>query len=490
LLIAAPNATEPIVFAAGGYGSSNERMRISAGGNVGVGVTSPGAKMEIKVDSNAEGIRITDSNGKKMLVVKDYHSGNTDATDIRAVGTSGGTGINADGSMMVIPKTKDSNGIQDAIDYIHNNYSVGSGTGYGIVYLPEGIYTIDAQIKLYDGIQLIGAGMRATILVASGLAADAIVTDDSGIYSAGNWYAHFRIAMKNFYLLALSATNRDYKGIYLPAACECVLENLLVEGFKTGIHLRGWTNEIKGCNVFYCNTSFDLSWPDISANKDADITNATALMYSKCTPRGEKNSTISSGSYSSGRVTITTTGNHSLQNGYSLEISNCSNSTYDGSYRDVILDALLPDTKFTALPEDHTPSGVNPTSGDVKGATCNPPKSLISSGSYTSGKVTISTSINHRLQIGASVTISGCTTNSTYNGTYRDVLIDGTDNPGTKFTAIPVDCSPSGSLSNEGVATGLLVGGAFPICGHQLTSFPFTTAVVAKWKRSFQRPAL
>jgi hypothetical protein len=32
--------------------------------------------------------------------------------------------------------------------------------------------------------------------------------------------------------------------------------------------------------------------------------------------------------------------------------------------------------------------------------------------------------------------------------------------------------------------------GAFPICGHQLTSFPFTTAVVAKWKRSFQRPAL
>ena len=32
--------------------------------------------------------------------------------------------------------------------------------------------------------------------------------------------------------------------------------------------------------------------------------------------------------------------------------------------------------------------------------------------------------------------------------------------------------------------------GAFPISGHQLTSFPFTTAVVAKWKRSFQRPAL
>ena len=39
-------------------------------------------------------------------------------------------------------------------------------------------------------------------------------------------------------------------------------------------------------------------------------------------------------------------------------------------------------------------------------------------------------------------------------------------------------------------AVGVCTSGAFPICGHQLTSFPFTTAVVAKWKRSFQRPAL
>jgi hypothetical protein len=46
--------------------------------------------------------------------------------------------------------------------------------------------------------------------------------------------------------------------------------------------------------------------------------------------------------------------------------------------------------------------------------------------------------------------------------------------------------------SNANLAkwAGEFVGGAFPICGHQLTSFPFTTAVVAKWKRSFQRPAL
>ncbi len=367
-------------------------------------------------------------------------------------------------SQLPFPDNAEANreNIRDAIEAANRN-------GGGIVLLQRGTYEVNVEpnedyaIMVRAGISLIGAGARATIIDGSNCNAHVIVTDPA-IYNeeTGGWRVTYNIVMKDFKVIGQRVDDiytYEHTGIYLQGVEQSILENVRVDGCKTGIHLKGWVNTILNCWVQQCYTGYDLSWHDPD---HPDATNAASLRG--CHYEGgiePATSNIMTAEYDppSGRVTVVTTNNHNLHDGDEVSISGCTlNTSYNGEYRDVIVEN---DTRFTADPIDFEPSGP-PVAGEgrVTGKErFNPPASNIMTAVYDPASDRVSVLVqpaeNHRLQNGGEVTISGCTVNPSYNGEYRDVIVEDERN----FTAVPVfDLKPTGIVDGEGIVTGRIIG--------------------------------
>jgi hypothetical protein len=460
LLIAAPNATEPIVFAAGGYGSSNERMRISAGGNVGVGVTSPGAKMEIKGAAGDTGLNVVDSDSVEMLKVIDHSAANQNATDIR----SSYHATNAGGSIAILPKTRDATGINEAIAYAN------SLSPKPVVFLPAGVYDINAQIVIHAQMTLMGAGAEATILeVNASLDADALVTDDA-TYGSGGWTpVPTCVVLKGFTIRPSTANTNaaHHTAIYIKGGVYPYLENIEVLGnldgtnhinrhFKIGIHIKAWEGLLTRCIVKDAYTGFDLSWDsDLwdstnSTDRKADYTNAVALVgccndvfpadpSDSTTMTSPPVSTISTASYfnSTGTITnisaayptVVTDNAHGLSTGDKITIvGSDSKPSIDGTWRVTVINA-----NTFSVPVNVTTAGTT--------------------GTWKQEYIRFTTSAAHCLQHGADVSVAGCQ-NSNYDDDYDNVYV-------VDDTHFDVDDSTNPGAWQAGgnpQATGVLIG--------------------------------
>jgi hypothetical protein len=261
-------------------GGNVERMSILNGGNVGIGVTSPGAKLEVKgstSDDTASALKITDSSARSSLSIR--NDGRIDLGYDRAASNSGA-------SIIMVPSptgtaATDRKNIQDAIDQAAYN-------GGGTVILQKGTYVLEKNgansycIQVKEGVQLIGAGSNATILDAGSSSCN-VVESDPATYST-YWACKEHIVLKDFCVKA-GSNSGSYKAIYLRGVLDCYLENVWVNGdnhdvsgrhFDTGIHIQGWVNTLVGCWVYECYTGYNLSFED-DVGGHPDFTNVTSL---------------------------------------------------------------------------------------------------------------------------------------------------------------------------------------------------------------------
>ena len=119
--------------------------------------------------------------------------------------------------------------IQAAIDWVANN-AVGNWWHYGVVYIPPGVYSI-GQLVMREGVSLIGAGQRATVLQQrDGVNVSAIVQDQGSI---NNHYIHW-CRIQDFTLEKVSGkTDTLGSGIFFNSNCGegTKFQNLTISNF-------------------------------------------------------------------------------------------------------------------------------------------------------------------------------------------------------------------------------------------------------------------
>lgn len=419
------SAAEPIKLQQQIGPHSHDRLTVDPQGNIGIGTTAPRAKLDVTGN-----IRVDDGSGKpginrvwttqKVYNVLDY-------------------GAVSD----YLWREDASVGIQAAID------AASSNDDGGIVYIPPGGYRIDKSIILKKKIQLVGAGVSSWLNGSNCRDDDgrqvAVITtekvDTHGSNDPGVWTLKAeRISVKDLAIQNYDIDNQVSTGISLRGAMVCVIENVCVRNFRTGIQIAGWANYIVNCWTDNCYTGIDLSWPAELAGTPENATNAVNVIgghvgaYSKNdqkdAPLVPPNSSVLNGSWDGTRVTIGTNSDHRLQYGAAATISGCSNTTFNGDYRDVVVKSA---TEFTAIPD------LSPDSGIV-------------SGTWDGSRVTLVTLSRIRLQNGTEVRISGCS-NTSYNGKYRDVVVKSAN----EFSAIPDGFKPNGSVNPSSVNNGVVI---------------------------------
>jgi hypothetical protein len=289
---------------------------------VGIGITSPAAKLEVSGTTLVNGGNAnlgvlglpTLINTAKMLIGWNYTDGEGEAdffTNRSIAGTAGGyrfydvdssgnirllLKMNGNGefaigydsgasspSIVMVPRpttspTENRVNIQAAINLVANN-------GGGTVILQKGRYVLEKNtgllnnnccIQVREGVNLVGAGMQATILDA-GASNCNVIESDPATWAGDRWAVKLHISIRDLCIQggANSAANR---AIFLRGVQECFVENIFVSGignkFWKGICIQGWVNTIIGCWVRECIIGFDLSFED---ENYPDLTNATYM---------------------------------------------------------------------------------------------------------------------------------------------------------------------------------------------------------------------
>jgi hypothetical protein len=101
----ADGITSDMRFYTGGITPSDERMRITPGGNVGIGTTNPGAKLEVKQDSWQDIVKVGTPDTSNRLILSsgpDYASvsgGQTNQNSIMISHSTGNVGIGPSGTL-------------------------------------------------------------------------------------------------------------------------------------------------------------------------------------------------------------------------------------------------------------------------------------------------------------------------------------------------------------------------------------------------------
>ena len=239
------------------YDSSlNQDMVVfKPGGNVGIGETSPGAKLEVKGDSagassteKALNVKNSDGTPVEMFTVLDAQDGNSNhATLFR----SNAQATNIAGDIVVIPQDRTSTAIQQAVDYL-----VAAGNG-GTVFLPAGNYQITAAIDIGDGssndgdgIRIIGASAEQTKLeIDSASAIDAIRI------RGGSSTAAF-VVIKNLWIdIASGGPDGLHTGINNEYGTDLLVEAVRIQTdsdtrrFRYGIKSACWNGLYEMCRV-------------------------------------------------------------------------------------------------------------------------------------------------------------------------------------------------------------------------------------------------
>jgi|GEM_PF-5515769 hypothetical protein len=245
----------------------------------------------------------------------------------------------AAGVLYVVPQTLNSSGINAAINYARLQ------SPKPVVFLPAGTYTIDSQITVYEGIQLIGAGFWGTILDASNFANDVIVSE-SITHGASGWLVKNHIVLRDFKVIGNTSTPR-YRGIYLQGVANSIIEKVWIVGGKIGIHVKGWVNSVINCLATSCYMGYNLSWHDATY---PDTTNQVSLRGVHCeggTLTPPTAIAVSSASYNSTNkeITFSTATNHNLSDFDVAAVSGCTPTPYNGVYCIRVTDA----THFRAV---------------------------------------------------------------------------------------------------------------------------------------------
>lgn len=419
-------ATSNIDFRTGGIGSRHIRVRITRAGNVGIGCLDPSAKLEIQaphsdwlflrqerdVDGGG-GFHVANPWGnsnqpqgdpaRNRLEIAYRTAAGQDAWgqlvlhgptgnlgvsttepkekldvqgNIRIDNGSGTPGNNRVWTTQKVCNVLDYGAVgdnsEDDSPKIQAAIEEAKLTG-GIVYLPAGVYRIDNPLLIYTGIQFIGAGPRMTWLYGNN-GSNVVIDTEKATYTPPStpeeppsWNLKVtEIVIRDIGIQGNpDPNNRTSTGIVLRGAFVCRIENVSLVYFKTGIHVAGWVNDIIRCRTHDCFTGLDLSWPAGVAESPADMTNATQVIGGhfgggKLAP---PSSDIQSGNWNGSRVTFTTTSSHRLQYGAAVTISNCSNNSFNGEYRDVV---IISATSFNAIPDGFEPAG-HAISGKVTG---------------------------------------------------------------------------------------------------------------------------
>jgi hypothetical protein len=240
------------------------------GANVGIGVTGPGAKLEVEGDAASAGsesiaLKVTDGS-VAMFEVVDASDDSMGSPDNRVT-----LFRSRDGQMCVVPKDSTSTAIQEAINYLVGQSTDAEDVG-GIVYLPAGTYQITSDITIGEGqvasptglrrgsgIQIVGAGPYATILeIDSGASATKALHIRGGQWADGTPYPATNVVIKDLAITIQSGgTDGIHTGIQNDYAFNMTVDNVRIEGndaserFEYGIVCGCWTNLFKGCRIYY-----------------------------------------------------------------------------------------------------------------------------------------------------------------------------------------------------------------------------------------------